>query len=420
MNPTAHTRRVGPVFGRAFSGRRSGWRPLALITAALVATAIASGVALGRTTAARIGDGVVVIKTTLAYQDASAAGTGMVLTSSGEILTNNHVIRGATKITVVVPGTSHAYTASVVGYDVADDVAVLRVVGASNLETVTTAESSKVAVGDRITAVGNAGGTGTLSTATGSVTALQRSIVVSDDTGGAARLTGLLGVNANVVSGDSGGPLLNSAGGVIGMNTAGSTGYVSRSSSATQAYAIPIGKALSIVRQIEAGRASARIHIGATSFLGVQVASALRNGDFRSPGAVIAGVLRGSPAASSRTLPGRRDHRDRRPRDRLAEFDHRGDPREEARHQGHDRADRSQRCSALDNRDPRQRPRAITQSARASHASRRAPGRMGAWGRADSHDEAAPQEHRRAPRRLDRRPLLRVKRGSTRSHLRRD
>ena len=212
MNPTAHTRRVGPVFGRAFSGRRSGWRPLALIIAALVATAIASGVALGRTTAARIGDGVVVIKTTLAYQDASAAGTGMVLTSSGEILTNNHVIRGATKITVVVPGTSHAYTASVVGYDVADDVAVLRVVGASNLETVTTAESSKVAVGDRITAVGNAGGTGTLSTATGSVTALQRSIVVSDDTGGAARLTGLIGVNANVVSGDSGGPLLNSAG----------------------------------------------------------------------------------------------------------------------------------------------------------------------------------------------------------------
>lgn len=304
MNPTAHTRRVGPVFGRAFSGRRSGWRPLALIIAVLVATAIASGVAVGRTTAARIGDGVVVIKTTLAYQDASAAGTGMVLTASGEILTNNHVIRGATKITVVVPGTSHAYTASVVGYDVADDVAVLRVVGAPDLETVTTAESSKVAVGDRITAVGNAGGTGTLSTATGSVTALQRSIVVSDDTGGAARLTGLLGVNANVVSGDSGGPLLNSAGGVIGMNTAGSTGYVSRSSSATQAYAIPIGKALSIVRQIEAGRASARIHIGATSFLGVQVASALRNGDFRSPGAVIAGVLRGSPAASSGLSPG--------------------------------------------------------------------------------------------------------------------
>jgi S1-C subfamily serine protease len=304
MKPTAHTGREGSVFGRAFSGRCSRWRPLGFIIAALVATVIASGVALARTTAARIGNGVVVIKTTLAYQDASAAGTGMVLPASGEILTNNHVIRGATKITVVVPGTSHAYTASVVGYDVADDVAVLHVVGASSLAAVTTAESSKVAVGDRVTAVGNAGGTGTLSTAMGSVTALQRSIVVSDDAGGAARLTGLVGVNANVVSGDSGGPLLNSASAVIGMNTAGSTGYASRSSSATQAYAIPIGKALSIVREIVAGRASARIHIGATSFLGVQVASTLRTGDFRSPGAVIAGVVRGSPAASAGLSPG--------------------------------------------------------------------------------------------------------------------
>ena len=69
----------------------------------------------------------------------------MVLTSSGEILTNNHVIRGATKITVVVPGTGHAYTANVVGYDVADDVAVLRAAGPRTSTTVTTAESSKVA-----------------------------------------------------------------------------------------------------------------------------------------------------------------------------------------------------------------------------------------------------------------------------------
>ena len=204
----------------------------------------------------------------------------------------------------IVPGTSRVYAASVVGYDVADDVAVLSLAGASNLQTVTTAESSKVAVGDRITAVGNAGGTGTLSTATGSVTALQRSIVVNDDSGGAARLTGLVGVNANVVAGDSGGPLLNSSGAVIGMNTAGSTGYVSRYSTATQAYAIPIGKALSIVRQIEDGRTSARIHIGATSFLGIQVASALRNSDFTPSGAVIAGVVRGSPAASAGLSPG--------------------------------------------------------------------------------------------------------------------
>jgi len=299
MNPTAHARRQRSAVGQALLGRLASWRTLALVIAVLVASAVASGVALARTTATGVERGVVIIRTTLAYQDARAAGTGMVLTSSGEILTNNHVIRGATRITVVVPGTSHAYTAKVVGYDVADDVALLRVAGASNLETVTTGESSKVGVGDRITAVGNAGGTGTLSTATGSVTALRRSIRVGDDTGGATRLTGLVGVNANVVAGDSGGPLLNSAGAVIGMNTAGSTGYVSRASTDTQAYAIPIGKALSIVRQIQAGHASARIHVGATSFLGVQVASTFRNSDFTSPGAVIAEVLRGSPAAAA-------------------------------------------------------------------------------------------------------------------------
>jgi len=128
--------------------------------------------------------------------------------------------------------------------------------------------------------------------------------MVGDDTGGATRLTGLVGVNADVVPGDSGGPLLNSANGVIGMNTAGSTGYVSRSASATQAYAIPIAKALSIVRQIDAGHASARIHIGATPFLGIQVASAFRNGDFAPPGAVIGGIVRGSPAAAAGLSPG--------------------------------------------------------------------------------------------------------------------
>ena len=304
MKTSARTRSQLTAFGRALAARGLRWRSPAIVIAALVAVAVASSAALARTTAARIGNGVVVIRTNLAYEGASAAGTGRVLTSSGEILTNNHVIRGATKITVLVPGTSHAYTAGVVGYDAADDVAVLRAAGASNLATVSTAASSKPAVGDRVTAVGNAGGTGALTSVSGTVTELGRSIVVSDDEGGAARLTGLIGADAAVQPGDSGGPLLNSAGAVIGMDTAGSTGYVSRSSTATQAYAIPIGKALSIARQIEAGRTSARIHIGATSFLGILVASSLRDGDFTSPGVVVAGVTRGSPAAAAGLAPG--------------------------------------------------------------------------------------------------------------------
>jgi S1-C subfamily serine protease len=264
-------------------------RTLTAAVAALVAIAAATGSAFAQTASPAEGTGVVVIKTTVAYQQASAAGTGMVLTSSGEILTNNHVIRGATAIKIV-------------GHSLADDVAVLQTVGASNLATVATARSSKVSVGDAVTAVGNAGGTGTLSSATGSVAGLHQSIVVGDDQGGTARLTSMIGVNADVVPGDSGGPLLNSAGEVIGMDTAGSTGYADRSSS--QAYAIPIAKALSIAKQIEAGRSSSRVHVGATPFLGVQVAGDIRRGGFSPVGAVVSGVVSGSPAALAGLSPG--------------------------------------------------------------------------------------------------------------------
>ena len=277
-------------------------RALTAAVAALVAIAAVTAGALAQTASPAEGRGVVVIRTTLSYQGTSAAGTGMVLTSSGEILTNNHVIRGATAIKVIIPATGRAYTAKVVGYDVADDVAVLQTVGAPNLTTVATAASSKVSVGDAVTAVGNAGGTGTLSSATGSVAGLRQSIVVGDDQGGAARLTGMIGVNAGVQPGDSGGPLLNSDGRVIGMDTAGSTGYVDRSSS--QAYAIPIAKALAIARQIEAGGSSARVHIGATPFLGIQVAGNIRRGGLSPAGAVVAGVVSGSPAESAGLSPG--------------------------------------------------------------------------------------------------------------------
>jgi S1-C subfamily serine protease len=276
--------------------RRLRRRALTLAVTVLVAIGVVTGAALARTSAS-IGKGVVVIRTTLAYQGASAAGTGMVLTSSGEILTNNHVIRGATTITVRVPGTTRKYTAKVVGYDVTDDVAVLTAIGASNLKKVATARSSKLAVGDAVTAVGNAGGTGTLTSARGALTGLHKSIVVSDDQGGTARLTGLIGANAGVQPGDSGGPLLNSAGKVIGMNTAGSTGYVDRSG--TQAYAIPIAKALSIAKQVESGKASTRVHIGKTPFLGIQVASDIRGEGVSSAGAIVAGVMSGGPAASA-------------------------------------------------------------------------------------------------------------------------
>jgi S1-C subfamily serine protease len=265
-------------------------RFLLFFAVAAAAGSIATGVALARTGQTPIGTGVVVIDTTLGYQNGSAAGTGMVLTSSGEVLTNNHVIRGATSIKIVVPGTKHAYTARVVGYDVADDVAVLRAVGASHLKTVRTAASAKLRVGQAVRAVGNANGTGRLLSARGSITGLRRSIVVSDDAGGSESLAGLIETSADLQPGDSGGPLLSAAGKVIGMDTAGSTGFVS---TAADTYAIPIGKALAVAKQIVAGHGTSRVHVGATAFLGIEVQSADANG------VVIGGVFTGGPAASA-------------------------------------------------------------------------------------------------------------------------
>jgi len=267
-----------------------------LVTTALATAAVAAGVALARTGPAPIGSGIVVINTSLGLQSASAAGTGMVLTSSGEVLTNNHVIRGATSVKVVVPGTTHAYTARVVGYDVADDVAVLGVVGASHLKTVSTAASAKLRIGQRVRAVGNANGGGRLLSARGSITGLRQSIEVSDDSGGSESLAGLIETNADLQPGDSGGPLLNASGKVIGMDTAASTGnFVS---TAADSYAIPIAKALSVAKQIVAGHSSSRVHVGATAFLGIQVQG--QGGG----GLVVEGVVPGGPAEAARLQAG--------------------------------------------------------------------------------------------------------------------
>jgi S1-C subfamily serine protease len=265
-----------------------------LLLLGLVAIGTGAALAATRTKTQLIGTGVVAIDTKLGYESGEAAGTGMVLTSSGEVLTNNHVIEGATSITVVVPGTTHRYTARVVGYDVSDDVAVLKLANASSLRTISVAAKT-VKIGDAVTAVGNAGGTGKLISAKGTVTGLGRTITASDDNGSSEQLSGLIETNANVRAGDSGGPLENASGRVVGMDTAASTtGGPFASYGTVDAYAIPISKALSVAKAITSGKASTTIHVGATAFLGVQVAS----GGYGS-GAVVAGVVPGGPAADA-------------------------------------------------------------------------------------------------------------------------
>jgi S1-C subfamily serine protease len=288
--------------------RRFHIRVALFVVTGLVAIAVGAGLALASNTkVAPIGTGIVVINTNLAYQNAAAAGTGMVLTSSGEILTNNHVITGATTIKVVVPGTAHTYTARVVGYSRTGDVAVLQLQAASNLKTIAIGDSSKLTVGQAVTGVGNAGGTGRFTSATGVVTGLGKSITANDESGGSEQLVGLVETNAGIQAGDSGGPLLDSASHVIGMDTAASAGVGFQQAAESDAYAIPINKALTIAKAIEGGKASATVHIGATPFLGVQV-EPVTSGGFGdvapSSGALIAGVVAGGPAANAGLVEG--------------------------------------------------------------------------------------------------------------------
>jgi S1-C subfamily serine protease len=307
----------GPVYGMAGGqpgkpGRRR--RGLVLVAAGSALAIAAGGAAWAAasagssvlTTAAiasKTDAGLVDITTTLGYQHGTAEGTGMVLTPDGEVLTNNHVIAGATAISVRDIGNGRTYTAKVVGYSDSDDVAVLQLEGASGLPTISTGDSSALAAGQRIVALGNAlGKGGTPAVATGQITALGAEIVAQDEGDGALEhLSGMIRTDADIQPGDSGGPLVNSAGQVIGMDTAASTANSGQPGTtaavSTTAFAIPISRALTIADQIEAGTASSTVHIGATAFLGVAIASS-GSGQADSS-AVIDGVVPGSAAASA-------------------------------------------------------------------------------------------------------------------------
>jgi S1-C subfamily serine protease len=209
--------------------------------------------------------GLVRVASTLKYQGGRAAGTGMILTSTGEIVTNHHVVEGSTELRVTVMSTGQTYSATVVGTDAKDDVAVLQLTNASGLQTVTP-DPDGVVVGESVTAVGDAGGdTSTFSAASGKVLATGQDITTSSEHGrGGEKLRGLIKVSSDVISGDSGGATYDGDGEVVGMTTAASSG-----SSDVVGYAIPIAKVARIAGDLENGTQNARYDYGSPAFLGL-------------------------------------------------------------------------------------------------------------------------------------------------------
>jgi len=275
----------GSGFGNRFGGGLQGGQSIGQQATAGESTATAA------TAAQKVG--IVTIDTVLDYNNQEeAAGTGMILTSSGYILTNNHVVEDSTSITVTVQSTGQKYTATVVGTDKTADVAVLKLTGASGLTPVKFASTEKVTTGESVYSVGNAEGTGSLVTAVGTVGATNQSLTVgSDSSDGTENLSGLIELNSDVVSGDSGGPLFDSSGHVIGMVTAASSG-----SAVVTGYALSIGQVLTVADQIEAGKSTSDIVIGYPAFAGINIAT---TADGTVSGVPVASTFPGYPAANA-------------------------------------------------------------------------------------------------------------------------
>jgi S1-C subfamily serine protease len=270
-----------------------------VFAASAAATAVIATRGLGGSgSTAGVQAAVVDIDTSLG-DGAAAAGTGIVLTSSGVVLTNYHVVDGQQGISIRITSTGQTYPATEIGGDSAHDVAVLQIEGASGLATAPIGNSSNVHIGDSVTALGNAEGRGgSPAVATGQVTALGQTITASDETGNSTEtLNGMIQTNAPIQPGDSGGPLINSNGQVVGMDTAASGGRRGPQPGAVESFAIPINTALNYAHQLLTHPAAPP----SGAFLGV-----CPEDDTSQAGALVVvgcgsatGVVSGSPAAGA-------------------------------------------------------------------------------------------------------------------------
>ena len=192
--------------------------------------------------------------------ESSAAGTGIIVTSDGYILTNKHVINGASRVSVILDDGTTYEDVEVVATDPLNDVAFLKIKDVSDLAQATLGDSKTINVGQQVIAIGNALGEYQNTVTAGIISGTGRSVTASDGSGrNAETLSDMIQTDAAINSGNSGGPLVNAAGEVIGINTATST------SAENMGFAIPISSAKGMLKQlIETGKAE-RTYLGVYS-----------------------------------------------------------------------------------------------------------------------------------------------------------
>jgi putative serine protease PepD len=241
-------------------------------------------------------------------------GTGMIITSDGEIITNNHVIElyvqgGRTgSITVTEYGQVKALPTTLIGYDQTKDVALLKIDNASDLSTVTFGNSSKAVVGDAVVAIGNALGlaAGTPTVTQGIVSALGRSVTAGGTGTSTETLQNMIQTDAAINPGNSGGPLIDTSAQVIGMNTAVAGTSSDGTTSQNIGFAIPIAQVESLLPELQKG---GQTTTNGGGYLGVDITTltpALRQQYGLTPttGAVVLSVVPGSPADKAGLVQG--------------------------------------------------------------------------------------------------------------------
>ena len=331
----------GSSSGRSTPGRLRAWLPVAIV-AALIGGAIGAGVTALADNNSGTGDSVTIHESDAAPGAAVLSGnvtipqlvnkvihsvvsidvktgqeedegTGMIITSDGEVITNNHVIELYTEggdkgtITVTEYGQTKALPTTLVGYDQTKDVALLKINGATNLPTVTFGNSGKAVVGDAVVAIGNALGlaAGTPTVTQGIVSALGRSVTAGGTGTQTETLQNMIQTDAAINPGNSGGPLIDTSGQVIGMNTAVAGTSSDGTSSQNIGFAIPAASVEALISELEKGGQSGN----GGGYLGVDITTltpALRQqyGFTPTTGAVILTVVPGSPAAKAGLVQG--------------------------------------------------------------------------------------------------------------------